>query len=416
MKEFFVLDDFDFDNKTVAARIDLNSHFSDGKLLDNERFKAHSETIKYLMEKNAKIVLLAHQGRRGEEDFTSLEQHAKLLEKYIGQEVKFAEKIIDEKTREMIKNLKPGEVLLLNNVRYLLDEVLKSDPRFHLKSSLVQFLSPLIDFYVLDAFSVSHRAHSSIVGFALVKPMIAGKVMEKEIESKKEALKPLGINTWVLGGAKIDDCIKVMEFVLNNKPESVERILTGGVLANLFLLADGYEIGFGSRKFLDRKGYFGLLERAKNLLDFFRKEIILPKDVAIEKNGERVEVDVNEVPWEATILDIGERTIEHYSEIIEGSRTVILKGPLGVYERKGFEKGTKKILNCIGHADVYSLIGGGDTSLALKVLGIDKSLFSHVSIGGGALITFLSGEKMPGIEALKLSYQKFKKQFLPFQH
>ncbi len=416
MKEFFTLEDFNLSNKTVAVRVDLNSHVQNGVVLDNERFEEHSKTINYLIEEGAKIVLLAHQGRKGEDDFISLRQHAKILEKYIDQEVKFAEKIIDPSTERTIKDLKSGEVLLLNNVRFLPDETLKGDPEFHSKSALVKFLSPLIDFYILDAFSVAHRPHSSIVGFALVKPNIAGKVMENEIESKKEAMKPLGINTWILGGAKIDDCIKVLEYVFSNSPESIERVLTGGVLANLFLLAEGYEIGFGSRKFLERKGYFNLLDRAKTLLDLYRKEIILPEDVAIEKNGERIEVSIDKVPWEANILDIGERTIERYCEIIDGSRTVIFKGPLGMYEKEGFEIGTRKILTHIAHTDVYSLIGGGDTTLALKRLGIDKSLFSHVSIGGGALITFLSGEKMPGIEALKLSYSKFKTKFQPSQH
>ncbi len=411
MKEFFTLDDFNFEGKRVAVRVDLNSPYNEEtkSIEDNQRFEACKDTILELAEKGAKVILLAHQGRKGEKDFLPLEQHAQILSIHLGKEVKFCREIIGENAKKEIEKLENSEILLLNNVRFLKDEVLKKNPEEHKNSSLVKFLAPLIDFYVLDAFSVAHRPHASVVGFALVKPMIAGRLLEKEIRSKEKALECLGINTWVMGGAKIEDCIEVLEFMFENKPESIERVLTGGMLANLFLLVKGFEIGSKSFLLLERKGHLQLFERAKRLILKYSKEILLPVDVAVEVDGKRKEFDIENIPPDGLILDIGKKTIKEYSEIIKGSRTVIFKGPLGMYEKKGFEKGTKEILKVIAESDCFSLIGGGDTGLAIDRLGLDRSKFSYVSIGGGALITFLSGKPMPGLEALKLSYKTFSK-------
>ncbi len=409
MKEYFVLDDFDFKNKTVAIRIDLNSDFENGKLLPNERFEAYSKTIKELIEREAKIIILAHQSRKGEPDFTSLEQHSKLFSKYVGYEIKFVNDIIGEKAKNEILNLKSGEALMLDNVRFLDDEDVEADYEKHKNSKIVKFLSQFIDYYILDAFSVSHRKHASIIGFTYVKPMIAGRVMEKEIESVKEAIKPLGINLWIVGGAKIDDVIKVLEKMFSSKPESIEKVLTGGLLANLFLLAQGYEIGKRSLEVLESKKYLNLLEKAKNLLANYYKEIELPIDVAIEENGERKEVNVTEIPKNALILDIGSKTIEKYKRFIREARSILVKGPLGKFEQEGFEIGTKEILEEVAKSDAYSLIGGGDTSVAIEKLNIDKSKFNYISVGGGALISYLSEGTLPGIEALKINYKLFKK-------
>ncbi len=409
MKEFFSLDDFDLNNKTVAVRIDLNSDLNEkGEVELNQRFFAHSQTIKELVEKNAKIILIAHQSRKGEKDFISLEQHAKLFSQVLKQEVKFVNEIISEKAKEEILKLKPGGILLLDNVRFLDDETEKKSPEEHANSSLVKFLSPLIDYYVLDAFSVAHRSHSSIVGFALVKPMIAGRVLEKELNEIKKVMNPLGINAWIIGGAKVDDCISVLKYMFEKNPESIEKVLTGGLLANLLLFSKGFEIGSGSLKILEKKGYLQLLEDARFLVENYEKEIVLPQDLAFEVNEERKEENVENLPSNACILDIGSKTIDTYKEYIKDFRSIIVKGPLGKFEKKGFELGTKEILERVADSDATTLIGGGDTSVALEKLKIEKNKFSYVSVGGGALITFLSGKKMPGIEALKLSAQKFK--------
>lgn len=407
--DFFTLNDFDLNGKRIAVRIDLNSDLNEkGELEINERFYAHSKTIKELVEKNCKVILIAHQSRKGEKDFIPLEKHSQLLSKILGYDVKFVDEVIGEKAKKAILNLNQGEILLLDNVRFLEDEDVEKSVEEHSNSSLVKFLSPLIDFYVMDAFSVAHRSHSSIVGFSLVKPMIAGRVMEEEIEEVKKAMNPLGINAWIMGGAKVDDCISVLTYMFREKPESIEKVLTGGMLANLLLLAKGYEIGSGSLQLLEKKGYLKFLEDAKFLVENFEKEIVLPEDVAFEENGKRKEENVENLPSNACILDIGSKTISEYKSYIEEFRSIIVKGPMGKFEQKGFEIGTKEILERVANSDAITLVGGGDTSVAIEKLGIEKQKFSYISVGGGALITFLSGKKMPGIEALKISFQKFK--------
>lgn len=408
MKRFFNLDDFDLNNKTVAVRIDLNSDVVDGKVLPNERFERHAKTIKELIEKNAKVILIAHQSRKGEPDFISLEQHAKILSEYVGKEIKFVKDVVGEEAKKAIKDLKSGEVLLLDNVRFLEDEDKEKSIDEHQNSSLVNFLKNFIDYYVLDAFSVAHRSHSSIVGFAKVVPTIAGRVFEEEIENINKSLSPLGINAWLVGGAKIDDVIKVLDYMFKNKPESIELVLTGGLLANLFLLAMGYEIGKGSREVLEKKNLIKLLEKAKELYHKYYKEIEIPEDVAIEVDGKRVEKPIDQVPKDATILDIGSQTIENYKGLLKKCRSVIIKGPMGMFEKPGFEKGTKELLEYVSKLDITSLIGGGDTSVAINVLKIPKT-FTYISVGGGALITYLSGEKFPGSIALETSFSVFKK-------
>ena len=407
MKEFFVIDDFNLKNKTVAIRVDLNSDLINGKIEKNERFEAHAKGIRELIEIGAKTIIIAHQSRKGEPDFVSLDQHAKILSEEVGYEIKFVNDVIGERSKKEIENLNFGEALLLDNVRFLDDEDIEKSIEEHENSKLVKFLKNYIDYYILDAFSVSHRSHSSIIGFARVKPMIAGRAMEREIESTKEALKPLGINVWLIGGAKIDDVIPILEYMFSNKPESIEKVLCGGLLANLFLLAKGYEIGKRTKEILEKKGLLKLLDKAKELLKNYYKEIELPIDVAIEENGKRKEVEIEKIPKDAIILDIGSQTIEKYKEILRNARSVIIKGPMGMFENEGFEKGTKELLEFISKSDIYSLVGGGDTSVAIKKFGIRN--FNHVSVGGGALLTFLSGKKMPGIEALKISYNIFKK-------
>jgi len=408
MKKFFTLDDFDLNNKTVAVRIDLNSDVIEGKVLPNERFERHAKTIKELIEKNAKIILIAHQSRKSEPDFISLEQHAKILSEFVGKEIKFVKDVIGKEAEKAIRDIKSGEVILLDNVRFLEDEDIEKSIEEHQNSSLVRFLKSFIDYYILDAFSVSHRSHSSIVGFAKVLPMIAGRVFEEEIENIQKALSPLGINAWLVGGAKIDDVIKVLDYMFKNKPESIEIVLCGGLLANLFLLAKGYEIGSGSKEILEKKNLLKLLDKAKELYHYYYKEIELPEDVAIEVNGKRVEKSIDEIPKDAKILDIGSKTIEKYKEILKRCRSVIIKGPMGMFEKSGFEKGTKELLEFISKLDIISLVGGGDTSAAINSLNIPKK-FTYISVGGGALITFLSSQKFPGLEALKLSFEIFKK-------
>ncbi|MEM5836364.1 MAG: phosphoglycerate kinase [Candidatus Aenigmatarchaeota archaeon] len=410
MKEYFTLEDFELEGKTVILRADLNAPYNkeEKRIEDCERIREHAKTIQFLLEKKARVVVLAHQGRKGDEDFTSLEQHAKFLSKHLVKEVKFVGDVIGERALNEIKNLKEGEVLLLDNVRILDEETQEKSIEEHAKSKLVQTLAPLADFFVQDAFSASHRSHASIVGFAPVLPTLAGKVMEKELSSIEKAMQSLGINVFIFGGAKPDDCLNIMEYFLENKPECIEKVLTCGTVGEIFLMAKGYKLGQPTLKFFEQKGFLSLISQARKLLEKYEMEIEVPIDVAVEENGERKEINVKELPFDSLILDIGCETIRNYVEIIRNARTIVMKGPAGVYEKKGFEIGTKEILEAVADSKAFSLIGGGDTGLAIEKLGIEKEKFSYISLGGGALITYLSGKPMPGIEALKLSYQKFK--------
>lgn len=410
MKEFFTLEDFELKGKTILLRADLNAPYNkEEKIIEDcERIREHAKTIQFLLEKRAKVVVLAHQGRKGDEDFTNLEQHAKLLSKYLSKEVKFVNDVIGEKAVSEIKKLEEGEALLLDNVRFLDEETQEKSPEEHSKSRLVQTLAPLADFFVQDAFSASHRSHASIVGFSPVLPTLAGKVMERELSSVEKALQSLGINVFILGGAKPDDCLNIMEYLLEKKPECIEKVLTCGTVGEIFLAAKGYKLGEPTIKFFEQKGFLSLVPQARKLLEKYEMEIEIPSDVAVEENGKRKEINVKELPSDSLILDIGSETIRNYIEIIREARTIVMKGPAGVYEKKGFEVGTKEILEAIASSKAFSLIGGGDTGLAIEKLGIEKESFSYISLGGGALITYLSGKPMPGIEALKLSYKKFK--------
>jgi phosphoglycerate kinase len=410
--EFLTLDEAKVANKTVLLRVDINVPYDVEKkqIQDSERIREHAKTIKELAEKGAKVVILAHQGRKGDPDFIHLDQHAKLLSKYVGKEVQFVDDIIGEKAIKKIKALKPGEILLLDNVRFLDEETEEKNSKQHAKSKLVQKLSKVVDIFVNDAFSASHRSHASIVGFTEVLPSYAGRIMEKELKSEERALDPLGINVFVLGGAKPDDCLNIMDYMFKNRPGSIEKVLTCGTVGEIFLAAKGYDLGKETKEFFVKKGFDKLIEQAKSLLEKYELEIELPVDVAFEENGMRKEISVKDLPVEKLLQDIGSETAKKYSEIIKSARTVVVKGPAGVYEKQGFELGTKLILEAIANSKAFSLIGGGDTLVAIEKLGIDKNKFSYISLGGGALITALSGKEMPGVEALLKAAKKVKKK------
>jgi phosphoglycerate kinase len=400
------IDSFDFRGKTVLVRVDLNSPYDakKKKILDDERIKCAPVTIKELVKKKAKIVLLAHQGRQGEEDFISLAQHAKLLEKHLKMPVHFVADVIGEKAKTAIKKMKPGDVLLLDNVRFVKDEEDKEKAKAG-KSLIVKELAPLADFFVNDAFSVSHRAQGSVIGFAAVLPSCFGRLMEKELKAVETAFEKEESSVLVLGGAKSEECVNILEHNFNANPKSISHALLCGVTANIFLKAKGIEIGEKSEKLIAEKNLAGLVEKAGKLLEKHSKKIILPKDVAIELDKKRKEVPVTMVPKSAGILDIGSITIKEYEKIIRKAKTIIVKGPAGLYEDKRFRKGTKQLFACVANSKAYSVVGGGDTTEALDILKIDKKKISHISLGGGALITYLSGEPMPGIEAIKTAKQ-----------
>lgn len=410
MKDFLTLDDVEVKDKTVLVRVDINVPYdvSTRQIQDTDRIIEHAKTIKELSDKGAKVVVLAHQGRKGDADFIHLDQHAKLLELHIGKKVHFVADIIGDRAVEKIEELKSGEILLLDNVRFLDDEIEEKTPEQHAESQIVKKLSGLADVFVNDAFSASHRSHASIVGFTETLPSYAGRVMEKELTSDEKVLNPEGMNVFVLGGAKPDDCLSIMEYLLTKNEKSKDKFLTCGTVGEIFLAAIGHDLGIPTNEFFNRKDFSKLVPQASLLIEKYKEKIEIPVDVAEIDNGFRKEILVESLPSRSILLDIGTKTAQKYAEIIKTADSVVVKGPAGVYEQKGFEVGTKIILEAITNSKAFSLIGGGDTLLAIEKLGIAKVKFSFVSLGGGALITYLSGKPMPGVEALKISSKMIK--------
>lgn len=407
-KKYLTMDDFNFEGKTVLLRVDVNSPYDERtkKISDSERIKAHAETIRELSDKGAKVVVLGHQGRKGDPDFTSLEQHSQLLSKHVRRNVRFVADVVGEEAQRTIKAMKDGEILLLNNVR-LLDEETKNVPREeHEKGELVKRLAPLADIFVNDAFSVSHRSHASIVGFTKVLPSAAGRVMERELTSVDKVWDPRGGNVFLLGGAKPDDCLSIAQHVLATKPEAVEKVLSCGVLGQIFLVAQGHALGKPTEDFMEKKNFLSILEQAKETAKNYAAKISVPVDVAANVRGERKEMPVDNLPVDAMIMDIGTETATRYGEIARKANAIILKGPPGVYEDKNFQKGTKMVFEAVAASKGFSLVGGGDTLSAIEALGIDSSKFGYVSLAGGALITYLSGKTLPGVAALEKAMKR----------
>jgi len=411
MKNFLRIDDVNVKDKTILLRVDINVPYNieTKKISDSDRIREHAKTIKELVEKGAKVIIFAHQGRKGDSDFIHLNQHAELLSKHVGKKAEFIEDIIGEKAIEKIKSLKPGDLLLLDNVRFLDEETQEKTPEEHSKSKLVQTLAPLADVFVNDAFSAAHRSHASLVGFALALPSVAGRVMEEEINALESIIKrfeELKNNVFVLGGAKPKDPLNIIDHMLNRG--ILGTVMVSGIVGELFIIAKDYKLGKPTLDFLEKKEYTKFLPQAKTLLENYGEKIKIPVDVAIEENGNRKEISIEELPVNSQILDIGTKTAKKYARIIKKSETIGMKGSAGMYEKKGFELGTKIILEAIASSKGVSLVGGGHLLSAIDALKINKSKFSHVSLGGGALVTYLSGKPMPAIEALKKSKEMWK--------
>jgi phosphoglycerate kinase len=401
-KDFNTIDDFDVENKTVLVRIDVNSPVDPGSgiILDDTRLKLHAQTIKELSNKGAKVVLLAHQSRPGKKDFSTLSQHAEALSEILNLRVKYMDSIFSNAAKEAIKDLKPHEILLLENVRFFSEETLSRSPLEQSKTHLVSQLTPLSDYYVNDAFAAAHRSQASLVGFTVNTPSAAGRVMEKELTVIQDALDNVEHPcVFLLGGMKPDDSIDVMENVLSNG--TADSILTTGIVGNIVLWASGADIGEVNRNFIASRGYEDMVEKAKELIDRFGDKVKYPIDVACEIDGERVDIDYTEIPNEA-IFDIGVKTISYYAKEIREAKAIFANGPAGVFEDPKFAMGTEDLINAIAKSEGFSLIGGGHIAAATAGLGLEDQM-SHLSSGGGACISMLAGKKLAAVEALKNS-------------
>jgi phosphoglycerate kinase len=373
------ISDFDFKNKTVLLRADLNLDVHKGKVLEGERVKESAVTINELREKKAKIIVIAHQGRPKDSKFKSLKSHAGFLNKYT--EVKFVQDVIGKRARKAIRNLQEGEVILLENIRMEKQEFKPGN------NKLVRFFVPLINFYVNDAFSVCHREQTSIVSFPRYVKSCAGRLLEKELIALK------GVNVrralFVLGGAKPEENMLLLR---------KNKVLACGLFGQLCLIAQGKKLG-AQERYLKKeiKNYNKILRELKGKLKDCKVQA--PLDFAVRERGRRKELKLKEFPSKYEIFDIGKETQEKYAKEIKKARTIFMKGPAGDCADKKFCKGTVSLLRAI--AGKNSVIGGGQLSDAVKTSRINKKKFGHVSLSGGALVSYVAGQKLPGLEVLQ---------------
>jgi len=413
-ESFFTLDDFDLGGRTVMLRVDLNSSVDPetGRILNDTRLRRHASTVTELAANGAKVVLLAHQSRPGNLDFTTLARHAQHMGGLIGQHVRYVDDLFGKRAREAVRGLGRGSVLMLENVRFSSEEVVMkkyngADFRPQAATHLVRTMAPLADVFVNDAFAAAHRCQPSLTGFAEVLPSIAGRVMGREFSIMGKAISgSVAPRIAVLGGAKADDSVAMAGHFLE---QGMDKVLTGGVVASLFLLARGIKLGGPSLGFIKEKipNSKKVIEQAGKLLKKYGPERILtPVDVALNDKGQRKGVPLDELPSEKPIWDIGLETIVIYTSELAMAGTIICNGPMGVFEHLPFADGTREIFRAIGNSKAFSVVGGGETSTAFERLGLVETV-NHLSTGGGACITFLAGKAMP----VKLALERSKKLF-----
>ena len=373
-------------NKVVLLRVDLNSPISHGKIDLSKRILEHIKTIKILKKKKAKLVVIAHQGRKGDEDFTNLKQHAALINKYTT--IKYIPDIIGENAKKGILKLKTGEAILLENLRFLGEE--KNPPENIRHNKIVMTLAALVDIYINDSFSNCHRAHTSMSEFPKVLPSYTGPLLNKELTALLKFDKIKHPAVFIFGGAKPEESINLIE-----SRNDIDYVLCCGLFGQNCLTSLGFDFGAQS-KYLVHKG---LLPNNK-LKEIIKKyNMKTPVDFGLKKNNKRIELKLNQFPSKYEIFDIGQETIKNYIKIIKKAKTIFLKGTPGSFEERNFEKGTKALFNAIASSKAYSFVGGGHTSDAILKFKIKG--FNHISLSGGAMLNYLSKKKLPGLEALK---------------
>jgi len=394
--QFLTLDDVVTSGKTVFVRVDINSPLDPKtkQIIDDTRIRMTRYTLESL--DDAKVVVGSHQGRPGDEDFISLEAHAKLLQKHVTQRVRFVEDTIGPEARLQIRNLKAGEILVLDNLRLCSEENISATPEKLADTIMVRRLAPLFDVYVNDAFATAHRLQASIVGLPRAVRAVAGRLMAKELEALKQAYhNPQRPSIYVIGGAKAEDKLPIIENIL--KTGKADRVLAGGVVANVFLRASGIDFGETGNRILDKSPV--LLETARSILRNYKDKIVLPRDLALSREGKRIDILVGQGTEGAPVHDIGKETSRQYADIIKRSKTVVSSGPLGLFEEKGFELGSRTVLEAMAAQGACSVVGGGHMGSYANSLGLDKRI-THVSTAGGAMLAFLAGEELPGVKAL----------------
>ncbi len=388
------LDDFDLKGNTVFLRVDMNCPIDPDtmEISGIKRIEEATKTLKSL--KDAKVVVASHQGRVGNNEYTGMDKHAEVLEKLMNKKIKYVEDVIGEAAQNAIKNLDDGDILLLDNLRLCAEENYEFTPEDAAKTMMVSRLSKLFDLCVLDSFPSAHRSHPSIVGFPQVLPACAGRIVEREVRNLDEIMTVAKApHVIVLGGSKVPDRLEAIKLLIQNG--RADHVLLTGVIGSVFMRAQAR-----IKSSLDIKREEEVVAKAHTLIGEYPDIFATPVDIAIDKDGERVEMDVREMGRGDKIYDLGPKTVEYYSKLIAGAGTVFISGPAGFFERENFSYGTKELLNSVANSMATTIVSGGHLTTALKQQGLADRI-NHISTSGGALVLYLTGKKLPMIKALE---------------
>jgi phosphoglycerate kinase len=406
------LDDVRLSGKRVLFRVDVNSplHPETGAFLDDSRLRGIVPTLRALSD--AKVVIISHQSRPGKSDFTNMSGHAERMVRILGRPVRFIPDVCGEVALEAIRSMINGEIIFLDNVRMHPEEMAlsRATPEELAKSQIVATLAPEFDAYVTDAFAAAHRNSPSLSGFAEELPCFAGRLMEREISALGLAVTdPPRPYVVILGGAKADDSLRVAINLIER--DVVDTVAFVGVVGNMMLWASGIDIGEGNQDFIRNTlgdSFEETWSAARHLLTDHEKLLFLPSDVAVERDGERIPMKVEELPTEDPIYDIGLETLMRLRPLLIDANCILWNGPASYFEKPQFAFGTIEILNICTESAALTIVGGGHTSALVSSRGVSDKI-SHNSTGGGACLTMLSGARMPVIEALMRSASVFSK-------
>ncbi|MDH3853369.1 MAG: phosphoglycerate kinase, partial [Nitrosopumilus sp.] len=388
------LDDFSLEGKTVFLRVDMNCpiDLDTMEISGTKRIEEAIETIEAL--DKTKLVIASHQGRVGNNDYTGMDKHVKILEHLLNKKIKYVEDVIGQAAQKEIKNLQNGEILLLDNLRLCAEENYEFSPENAAKTIMVKRLAHLFDLCVLDSFPSAHRSHPSIVGFPHVLPACAGRIVEREVRNLDEIMTVAKApHVIVLGGSKVPDRLEAIKLLIQNG--RADHILLTGLIGNVFMRAQArikYPLGI--------KNENEVVAKAHTLIGEYPDVFTTPVDVAVDKDGQRVEMDVRDIKTGDKIYDLGPKTVEHYSKIISSAGTVFISGPAGFFEKESFSFGTRQLLDAIANSMATTIVSGGHLTTALKEQGLEEKI-NHISTAGGALVLYLTGEKLPMIKALE---------------
>ncbi len=395
------LDDFDLKGKTVFLRVDMNCPIDPEtmEISGTKRIEESIETINALDQ--TKLVIASHQGRVGNDDYTGMDKHVKVLEKLTNKKIKYVEDVIGEAAQNAIKNMEDGDILLLDNLRLCAEENYEFSPENAAKTIMVSRLSKLFDLCVLDSFPSAHRSHPSIVGFPQVIPACAGRIVEREVRNLDEIMTVAKApHVIVLGGSKVPDRLEAIKLLIQNG--RADHVLLTGLIGNVFMRAQArIKFPLGIKKEEE------VVAKAHSLIGEYPDVFATPVDIAVDKDGERLEMDVREINKGDKIYDLGPKTVDYYSKLISGAGTVFISGPAGFFEKENFRYGTKSLLNSVANSMATTLVSGGHLTTALKQQGLEDKI-NHISTAGGALVLYLTGEKLPMIKALEDAAEKYR--------